>query len=127
MLSEMASTLNPAPEKTPETSPVPEHGDPLANRNHLLQPVGDEKDGGPPQGQFLEDFHQFHGILPVQSGGGFVEQQDFQSRIVDLACDLHELLHADGKVRHAGPRVQVNSHALQDPPRLLAIPPVVEP
>jgi len=84
--------------------PAPEDGDPVGDREHLVQLMGDEDDRMALPLERLDDLEQLLGLLRRQDSRRLVEDEDVRPAVERLQ-DLDALLLADGDVFYASLRV----------------------
>ena len=92
---------------------VAQHGDVVGDRQHLVEPVGDEQDAEPVAGQRPHDLEQRARLALGEHRGGLVEDQEPRVPLVDLARDLDELHVTDREPRHRNPLVHPEADAVE--------------
>ena len=88
---------------------VPHDDHLIAHRQDLLQAVGDEDHGDAPGGHAADGVQQRLRLLLGEHGGGFVQDQQLQVLLAQLAGDLRKLLVPHGHA--ADDHLLVDSHA----------------
>ena len=90
----------------------PHHGDPVADREHFLQLVGDEDDGLAPLFHRAQNAEELFGFLGCEHGGRLVEDEDLRAPVERLD-DLDALGLPDGDLLHLFIRMHAESVGLR--------------
>ena len=98
---------------------VAHHGDPIGNVNHFAELVRDENNRLAFFGETAQDFEEALGLLRGQNSRGLIHDQQPRAAI-ERFQDLDSLLHADGKIRDPGRRVDLQPISIRQRADLLA-------
>src|SRR5690606_8543293 len=104
---------------------VAQHGDPVGDPDHLVEPVRDEDGGDAPGLELQQQPEQVVALLLVQRGGGLVQDEQ-PDRFGDRLGDLHQLAVAHAEPGDGGGGVGVQADPGQQPAGLDGGPPPVD-
>ena len=93
--------------------PVPQYGQAIRHRHHLVQPVGDKDNRDPPVCDLPHNGQQPLRFAFREHGGGLVEHQQLDAGFIDLPGDLHKLHITDGQPRHLDVFADVHADIVQ--------------
>jgi hypothetical protein len=92
---------------------VTQHGDTVADRQHLVEPVGNEDDGDPPLLQVTDNGEEAADLGLGEGGSGLVHDDELGLHR-EGAGDLHHLLLGDGQGGDRAGGIKVKTHLLGD-------------